>query len=650
MQLLTGKEKGKDDGLLLGPRRHTFPLVELSGMLARQQLPWKRWFHKDFPEMIRDVGGEVSVPFWIMQQEKTLEGAPEADERSVRRHYTDENYVLVPWRRFYVWARCLRRMCSKYIGQFILQDAMAANERAIEALRAAGLANVPGIQVFEPAIAQHVNVLSLAEAESVMEMEHPGEFADKYISYEWDEESESDFYKLADHVWPHIAFKEAGAKTGARFKIERLPTSPPFLLWMYLRHVQEYAVGNPLLSLDGFQISQRRFNFVESHAVISYMLWYLSQLKIPAHYASILETSFGGANAQMVNVLDDLHNGHKMIFYVDENGRDRWPVLERLPLAPRRLALDEDTEPQYWSSTLFLGAEAKDDDMCIMCQANVATTQEKNNPALGFCGKDCHRKFRSFFPIGGNEDDDLPHLFDVLYPILLKLEPAALLAVSQASPVARRLYNDERFRQEYFKAHAPQMRETRGAVSVMPTVMVLDWFDLIAGDAETKSIHLTAWARRLIEVHDAPLRERNAPLLARIVAHPKFNASGQFDRLLSLAIGMYNAPAVRVLVASGFRVASAGNPGRNNSPWLRCAIFVGMPGLDVLVELLKSNDPNIVSEGLLDVAVTQLAARVERHNVDPLSRGAFELLVNHPILTAEQRADLHFVFDGRVAY
>ena len=650
MQLLTGKDKGEAEGLLLGPRRQQFPLSDLSDMLAKEHVPWKRWFFEDMPEVVRDIGyqvandrWEVDLPEWISDK---LGFVPAADEHATRAHFTDRLYSENGWRRFYVWTRALRRLCSKYICTLILAEARQSRQHVMDMLADADLMDLAGLRI-DIRAANRIDLVSLSWAEK-SNLPHPEQFADAYITYvyegERDEEGENrESESIADTIWEGIALVDVADPESTRFRRDRLTTSPPFLLWLYLRRMREYVVPNPLLTLHDFGIGTSVLNFDRSRTTLCFMLWYLSMMvergRIPPHYSSVLETSYGGDNAMTVNVLADLHDGHKVVFYVNDRGQDVWPLLSSLPLAPRRLTETPDRIPQYWESTLFLGeklshAESEDQEaheQCLMCQSFDTSVRERRNHAMVFCGNECHVKFRSFFPIGGQDDADLPGLFDVLYPILMRLDPGALVAVSHASPVARRIYVDERFRREYVKAHADAMWNLMGGSGEY----MRDWLNVVMDDESTLSIHLTAWARLAI-LATVDNQEQGAQRLVQILAHPKFNAEHQFDRMLDMAIEAHNAPAVAVLVASSHRTRGLSYKGFIGVQWLWIAISSAKNGTGVLAELLKSPDPNIVSR---DHVLNALNLMLERHRkeleLDRVRGEMFNMLLLHPTVPTE---------------
>jgi hypothetical protein len=415
MQLLTGKDKGEESGSMLGPRREQFPLTDLSDMLSIKPGPWKRWFFTDMPEMVRDIGREVEpnrwevdLPSWIEATASTAAAEEAHGPMALRAHATDRLYSKNPWRRFYVWARFFRRTCTKYICELMLQNARHSAQLIADLLDNADLLNVPAILI-ESRVAMRIDVMSLSEARNAIPplVEAPELYADAYISYVYPDyvaesgEVLTDMESLADTVWDRVALVDVADANGARFKRKRLPSSPPLLLWLYLRCIEAYVVGNPLLTLDDYEVSPTAVNFNRSHATLSFMLWYLSMLvergRIPAHYRNaLLETKYGGPNAQTVNVIDDLSNGHILIRRRDANEMDVWPILARLPFAPRRLTEDPTTEPQFWESVLFLGEPVvSTGPRCLTCQSEDVQIREKNNHNMVFCSAECHTKYHS---------------------------------------------------------------------------------------------------------------------------------------------------------------------------------------------------------------------------------------------------------------
>jgi hypothetical protein len=434
MQLLTGKEMGESSGLAMGPRRHAFPLVDLSEMLVKNVTPWRRWVHEDFPEMVRDIGKfvrvdengapvhELELPSWIVHQQKDPEPERKADENSTRAHYTDKLYqgAAGGWRRFYVWARALRRSCAKFTALLVIREAETAALSVQQAMRDAGIWGLPALSA--PRTVRGIYIVSLAQAEKGIYVGAPPQrYADSLMTYVWEDDTEPtdprDTVDIANETWHRVARLDVNDPGSHLYKPERLSQAPPFLTWLHLRHQKEYVVGNPFLTFNEYIPDDGQYNFHREHATVCYMLWYLFMMvdrgRIPAHYMSVLETSYGGDNAVTVNVLNDLHTDHRLVFYLDGNKVDRWSVLERLPLAPRQLAPHDDDDDgdaegrpiQYWTSTLFLGGEHPPVavhhpiDACIVCQSDSVTVRERRNPEMVFCGKKCQEEFRAQNPV-----------------------------------------------------------------------------------------------------------------------------------------------------------------------------------------------------------------------------------------------------------
>lgn len=348
MQMLAGKENGQSDGLFVGSRSRWAPLVDFSDMLARQPEPWKRWFHEDFPLVVKDIGrvvgggnGEltVEIPGWI----ETLNdgGGGDPTFNTTRQHSTDRLFAYNSWRRFYVWTRALQRLSSKFIGQIFLEH---ARENAAS----------PGVIVRHEEVATGLAILTRTELRNsnltVRENEKltakdVGVLADSCVVVQWSA-GQSAPMMLNSFLWTRIAFvspEDPRQKTGALFRKERLSIAPVFLLWIYLRSRYLYTPDYPLRSLDRYSVTDSPLNFELRHAVIAFMLWYLGRMhetgKIPVHYTNVLDISGGGGGG---NILQEAHMRHSRL-------------LSGLPMTPRLLQVPVNQTVPFWESTLFLG-------------------------------------------------------------------------------------------------------------------------------------------------------------------------------------------------------------------------------------------------------------------------------------------------------
>jgi len=84
-------------------------VVHLSLLLSTENMLWKRWFFKDFPDFVRDLKLDFDdrhqIPYpWMKDSFEHAHANPHPDDYLFRD---------VPWRSYYMWTYFFRRQCAK---------------------------------------------------------------------------------------------------------------------------------------------------------------------------------------------------------------------------------------------------------------------------------------------------------------------------------------------------------------------------------------------------------------------------------------------------------------------------------------------------------------------------------------------------------
>ncbi len=635
-------------------------VAEVAELLATDNLLWQRWWNHDFANFRLDIG--PSLPPWVMELSRQ-DNSPD-DER------LQKVYGNVPWRRYYAWCQYFQRRCAKLILK--LADRRAA--RFVENFVLPP--DVPvGVLVYEP-------------AEAVEWALHPDE--PDMALYRFDDEAASRvrFTGFNDtmvtnengEVFREMSLSEIAFDKQPSDQFEERKGSP-ILAWILLnREVGFGSLGDPeaieglLADLLPIRLGEMRepvpsarrraryvhnytFNFDALQAakfVTAFMMWYELEFSERVNEDLIEEPT----DREGVPYMMDRPSGlglARQIGYV--NNADKWTVFAELPLAPTRdgvrfigsdapSSIDEEEHVHSLVDSVAPG--------CLLCcSIGQSMMRERAFPDLVFCSKECHREFRTAFPVkmkdtlvsgtvnGDGEEEARDARFfeqmDTLYPILLRLRPASLVAVSQASELAGQLFVDPRFRVAYVRARYADMRVLVQARVLTPGIME-DWFTLVLDHEATGTDTIGMMAQMA-----APLCGRDN-ILRAIVSHPKFAAiSGTYiDGLYWLAISACGAN-VRVLVESGYRVKV--KPGPRIQSILRQAATLDKP--DVVEELLKSNDPGIVVAYTLVLAAYVIAADGGSKGM-PNAKRIFDMLLADRRFPEDRKEALRQLYIGRL--
>jgi len=116
------KDKGFYATMILFKIRDQPLLHDLSSFLSVNNEIWKRWFFEDFRDFAIDLGymdkkrskiNDLGVPRWILESKFNWDSMhPPLVE--------DGLFTRVPWRRFYMWCRFMRRFSAKYaVGMYL---------------------------------------------------------------------------------------------------------------------------------------------------------------------------------------------------------------------------------------------------------------------------------------------------------------------------------------------------------------------------------------------------------------------------------------------------------------------------------------------------------------------------------------------------
>ena len=595
---------------------------EVAELLEQDNLLWERWWNADFALFRDDIGADL--PSWILvQPPPSGDGGGGVNLERV--------YGQVPWRRYYAWCQYFQRRCAKIILRL-------ADERATNYV-----AN------FEVPDGVPVGVRYIAPEEPIewtIDPENPDVAS---VSYERTEREDPN-----GHVFSltEIALD--------------MPTFPvqhgsPLMAWLFLD--REHGIGVidlpevsdvikefnqlELTYTTGQQHASRRkrktvayeFNFdaESSDALASFMMWYEHRFSQKLAAEGLGEP----ADADGMRYLEGRADGLTIARALKlEDGFGHWPVLDTLPLIPTR------------NGIRFIGQEEQEEEeeepsaapaKCVLCDA-VKPSQmmrERLYPDLIFCGHECHTAFRDHFPllpIGVNNDGEetIFDLWDTLGPIMLRLPPKALLALSKTNSLARQAFVDPRFRREYVNARFDDMWQVVLDRCYTDGIME-DWTSSVLDDKRVTPDMVYGLAR---------LAERGS-MFRRIVSHAKFAEIDDprvADMLYWLAITNIRTGVLRVLARMPqLRIRT--QPGLGIRPLL--AVAAQLDNVEMIGILLNSTDPYMISAYTLVLAAYEIARDEARASM-PRARQIMELLMSHPRFPEDRKDALRSLYYGRL--
>lgn len=321
-------------------------LAELSYFLANDNAIWKKWFYRDFLGLIAEImpgkREEAQVPSWINMMVVNL-----SRENA---HRDDALFVNVPWRRFYMWCRAMCRSAEKYvIGMYLSHHDTKF---------------LPG-------------TLPKRNDSPVYKQARDKAFSDIFIPSKGHilfEHTDTNGQRVTKN-YTHVPLSMRESRSN--YLSDSKKGSIIFVLWQTYRLFststkKRYFPPNddiPFLYKVSLPAEKEgyTYNFGIQH-VVCFMYWYIvtmidlgkfDKYKIgdPNYIPVVLtrqQKAVRGSGTRYVNkyIVDIAKEEGYLV--IDEQGNKRWPLLENLPLAPRRFGGPKDEERR---GVLFLGEE-----------------------------------------------------------------------------------------------------------------------------------------------------------------------------------------------------------------------------------------------------------------------------------------------------
>jgi hypothetical protein len=357
--------------------------VFLSEYMSRVNLPWKYWFFEEFPEQVKDMRMDWSnnnIPYpWLQASIDRIV----KDKRL--QHQDDALFIHVPWRSCYMWTRAFVRICHKYYADYSLrwEDMSQRTNLKVRMIAGTGLGrrskNVPRIP-------------PLSEArKSVVFVQKGG-----HTYAEVDTLTPESNFRVMDRLPVEVLFAR---RYGPHIRwLEHWSTNTSIMLKAYmafhtwiqelrsteeeaLRVQQEYHNKRPAflnewpnIGKDGEDVAQGRFEYNFTPATVdAFIRWYVTRtktLRITIVFNSGGSTALGNdlvfsmsdeivdpqpnMGGRLVRVtLEEGNVVHKFVEIDPETQKEHWPLLEQLPLCPRRI----DTQDPEQRAVQFLGKQ-----------------------------------------------------------------------------------------------------------------------------------------------------------------------------------------------------------------------------------------------------------------------------------------------------
>lgn len=326
-------------------------LADLSYFLSRNNGIWKSWFYKDFFVLRNDLMPkefkDAHVPDWIhlMVVNLTQEHA----------HQDDALFVNVPWRRFYMWCRALRRSAAKYaIGMWLADRDITYLPEEIPKRKKERVYRETRDKVF-------ASVTTLRKSDRAFTYLRPdGKTKQEVLTY---------FPFTMEHISPTNVIESDHSISSSN--------SVVMLLWITYKYFSGIEYGRLFPPNDDPPFLYKvkppaekgyTYNFSAQH-VACFMYWYVItmldlgkfDMYIPntnlKYVPSILRRGKNIVKNGRIRTVDEhiVDIATKEGYLVtEEDGKRRWPLLENLPLAPRRFGGKKDAKRR---GVQFLGEE-----------------------------------------------------------------------------------------------------------------------------------------------------------------------------------------------------------------------------------------------------------------------------------------------------
>jgi len=333
------------------PQQNVEPYIlgDLSTFLSMNNAIWKKWFFREFPRFAGDLGmaadpENAQVPRWVTYSMRNIDNETA--------HPDDPLFDKVPWRVFYMWCRMFRRFCAKYavtmyLRLYFMDQRDQARRNENDPIRAGlRVGRIYDKERYAFETAQIAGRFDQSVALRLRGKDRPSEiFSVEFL-----------VHQMLGMV--HSPDLEDDSRNAS--------SSVVFLLWLvYKNYTLQVFLGMVKQDKSFVERIQQSledeytYNFNVKH-VRCFMYWYVNRMIRTGQFDKYPEQGGPDPKALQVEIRygEDVKYVKSFREMATETGcvtkENTWPMLENLPLAPRRFT-KEDIARGAGGGVVFLG-------------------------------------------------------------------------------------------------------------------------------------------------------------------------------------------------------------------------------------------------------------------------------------------------------
>jgi hypothetical protein len=355
LNFISGSGEGND-------QRDIFIAVALNDYIAHNDFPWKHWFFVEFPDIVRDLKmtwADPDIPYpWLRKSWERVRN------NVTFQHEDDTLFVDVVWRSCYMWTAMFRRQCAKYYAHFYIttrQRLARTNADKTTTDWAYARQSVTIDEVDGRTEITYAQEDISKKKVVVVTYDLDEKFGRWRFGIEEEREGWADAYSVVAKAWVAWSDFWISARTG--HGVEEYAQH-----WLTGQGERRFLHRSNVGKESGRDMEKMyTYNFTPQ-TVEAYIRWYCAQL-VPATDTSIHLLGGGAHTVYQRKLFDSTYDKqtqrHQLAYYIEDTsvmlgflkyhaktGEEQWPLLDRLPMCPRRI-YKRDPEKR---AVQFLGA------------------------------------------------------------------------------------------------------------------------------------------------------------------------------------------------------------------------------------------------------------------------------------------------------